>query len=103
MASMLRSLSKALFLGGVYFLIASAWSQDMRGVGAQAPLKVALNANFGLFTNVPDLRFRRDTYEDLLGERQGVPTERYSFLTQNFSLDFCSRTKAATARGFTWP
>ncbi len=63
------------------------------------PLRVALNADFGYFANVPDLRYRRDVYEDLLGDRIDVPEERYGFLTQNFSLDFLLQHQDAYTSG----
>jgi hypothetical protein len=63
------------------------------------PVRIALGANFGLFSQVPDLRYRRDVYEDLFGDRKGVPAQRYRFLAQNFNLDFLLQNEGGYSSG----
>lgn len=63
------------------------------------PVRIALGANFGLFSHVPDLRYRRDVYEDIFGDRKGVPAQRYRFLAQNFNLDFLLQNEGGYSSG----
>jgi len=75
-------------------------AQGEEASSAKGPVKIALGANFGFFTNVPDLRYRRDTYEDIFGERKGVPTQRYGFIAQNFALDFLLQSEGSYSSAF---
>jgi hypothetical protein len=54
---------------------------------------VALGADFAVFNNVPDLRYKREVIQDIFGNRQPVPEQRYRVLTQNFHLDFLLQTE----------
>lgn len=98
----MSALRNLIFLG--YGLGAVVWAQGTATPGtstggAKAPMKIALSAEFGVHNSIPDLRYRRDVYEDALGERRPVPEERYAFLAQNFSLDFLLQNEGTYSSG----
>jgi hypothetical protein len=77
-----------------------SWSQPLSSEGSgKLPVRIALGANFGLFSQVPDLRYRRDVYQDIFGDRKGVPAQRYRFLAQNFNLDFLLQNDGGYSSG----
>jgi hypothetical protein len=90
--------TSALALVGL--LSAGLRAQSSDGAGAKLPFRVALGTQFGLLSNVPDLRYRREVYEDIFGERKGVPAERYRLLTQNFNLDFLLQNEGGYSSAF---
>lgn len=58
------------------------------GNSGSSPLAVTLGADFGIFNNVPDLRYKREVINDIFGNRKEVPDQRYRVFTQNFHLNF---------------
>ncbi|MEO5668475.1 MAG: hypothetical protein ABIR96_10480, partial [Bdellovibrionota bacterium] len=87
-----------------FFIVAAslplaAAAQNLENTG-KTPFKIALSAEFGLSTHVPDLRYKRDVYEDLFGERKPVPAQRYSFLAQDFDLDFLIQNENGYSSAF---
>jgi len=86
------SLSK-LLLAATLLPACGVWAESSASGSSSAPVRVALSANFGLYTGVPDLRYKRDIYEDILGERKPVPAQRYRFISQDFNLDFLLKSE----------
>lgn len=80
-------------------LILSLGTLEIGAQDAPKPLDVSLGADFSLLNNVPDLRYRREVREDLFGNREPVPAQRYRVLNQNFHLNFLLQNDSSYTSG----